>query len=406
MKLDIDLQQAIYALADALDLVGVDEVAHGKRVAFMANACGYLLNLGEEDEIRLFHSALLHDCGVSSTRVHRHLVEEMEWDYVEDHCQVGKDLLGSVPPLRGLADIVRYHHTNWTELPEAGISDQDALFANLIFLVDRVDSLAAAHYGKDILHARHGIREQIESMAGTLFSRELVDLFLQASDSEAFWLTMEPSHLTRFLTELQYERPPIYISFSDMKKLGLMFAHVVDAKSRFTAEHSLGVARLASHIGNAMALSEETCQKIELAGLLHDLGKLKIPDELLEKPGALDGLDRSQMLQHSFESYQILRRIRGLEEIALWAAYHHETLEGRGYPFHANGDQISREARIIAVADIFQALAQDRPYREALPIDEIMAILSEKAGFNHIDQDIVDVIARDPELCWQKATGI
>ncbi len=403
-KINIDLRQAIYALTDALDLVGVDEVGHGKRVGFMAAECARVLPLTDNARIKLFHAALLHDCGVSSTRVHQHLVDEMEWNQADVHCQVGYELLLTFPALAPLAPVVRYHHTRWELLSELEISDEDALFANLIFLVDRVDSLMSSHYDKDMLLARHQIRERIMGCRSSLFAPQLVEAFLQASSSEAFWLSLESPHLGRYLFEMERHHVPQPISFAELKQLAEIFSHIVDAKSHFTVEHSRGVASLARYLAEQVGLPPLQCEKIELAGLLHDLGKLKVPDEILDKPGALNEMDRSIMLRHSFESYQILRRIDGLEEIALWAAYHHEMPAGTGYPFHAASAELGQEARIIAVADVFQALAQDRPYRSALPPEEINSILTELAEHGHLDQAIVSRVTNDLHNCWQRAT--
>lgn len=404
MDLTIDLRQAIYALTDALDLVGVDEVGHGKRVGFMALECARTLSLDDEARDKLFHAALLHDCGVSSSRVHRYLVEELEWDKAEEHSLIGFDLLQHFPPLASLAPAIRYHHTRWETLKDMGVAEQDALFASVIFLVDRVDALVTPHYSKDLLMARHDIRRRIAALRHTLFAPQAVEAFMNASSAESFWLTLETPHLEHFLFDMEREHQPQPISFTELKQLARVFAHIVDAKSHFTVEHSDGVASLARYLGEKMGLPTERCEKLEVAGLLHDLGKLKVPDEILEKPAELDEQERSVMLRHSFESYQILRRIKGLEDIALWAAYHHEMPAGNGYPFHARAEVLGKEARIIAVADVFQALAQDRPYRKAMPRDRIVGILQKQADEGGLDRGIVALVAADAEQCWLRAS--
>ena len=177
----------------------------------------------------------------------------------------------------------------------------------------------------------------------------------------------------------------------------------MDAKSPFTAEHSVGVARLARFLAAALGADAVTCARIEIAGLLHDLGKLRVPDEILDKPGRLDAAERAVMRTHSFETFQILRDIAGFEDIACWAAWHHEEPNGSGYPFHLQGDQLPLEARILRVADIFQAMIQDRPYRAGLTPAEVSAFMRDLAGEGRVDASIVEVLL--PHLDEAMALG-
>lgn len=110
--------------------------------------------------------------------------------------------------------------------------------------------------------------------------------------------------------------------------------------------------------------------------------------------------ERAIINQHSFETYEILRKIPGLEDIAEWAGYHHEKLNQTGYPFRPHAEKISIEARIIAIADIFQALAQKRPYRKSLGPKEIVEILHDMANKGEIDEMLVSIVAENPEECY------
>ncbi|MFO1423596.1 MAG: HD domain-containing protein [Candidatus Competibacteraceae bacterium] len=406
MTVSINLGQVIHALSDALDLVGVDHVLHGKRVGFMALCCGEALGFNSRQLDDLFHSGLLHDCGVSSTQTHRFLVQELDWKGVEFHCVKGSDLLSRFTPLAHLAPIVRYHHTHWDVLNALGIPQPIARWTNLIYLVDRVDALAASSGNRDILLARHDIRNTIQRLGGSFFAPDLAALFLDLSDNEAFWLRLETRHLIRFIYERERETETVSISFAELKQLALIFARVVDAKSPYTLEHSLGTARVGRFLAECVGLSSETRDKIEVAALLHDLGKLRVPDEILEKPGPLTPKERATIQHHSFETYQILRGITGLEDITWWAAYHHEKLDGRGYPFHRRGEELTIEARIIAVADVFQALAQPRPYRQPLPPVDILRMLRAFAQDQHLDGDLVETIGRNLEICWRLAMDL
>ena len=183
-----------------------------------------------------------------------------------------------------------------------------------------------------------------------------------------------------------------------------LVSSIVDAKSHFTAAHSIGVAGLARHLGERMGLGRDVLAEMEIAGLMHDIGKLCVPDEIVEKPARLTFAEFSMMERHSFETYQILRHVPGLETIAEWAAFHHEALNGLGYPFRRSAATLTREARIVAVADVFQALAQTRPYRGAQSLDEIARILGQFATRGILDPDIVAVAREDLDGSLRAAT--
>lgn len=356
--LHADLREVVYALSDALDLVGVDDIAHGKRVGIMAAECARALDCPAIEVEFLFDLGLLHDIGVSSTATHGHLVAEFDWESSQGHCAVGYALLRDFQPLAKMALPIRYHHTRWENFPERGVDSHVARWANLVYLVDRVDALSAPHYADgSLLMNTRSIREQISKRAGSYFSPELVDVFLNVSRAEAFWLNLEARGIQVYAGEMLQQGAPYAASMSELKQLAVILSRIVDAKSPFTAEHSLGVARLARFLAERLGVSQVNCEKIEIAGLLHDIGKLRVPDEILDKPAFLDERERSVMNAHSFETFQILRRIPGFGEIAGWAAYHHEEPGGNGYPFHLPGEDLALEARILRVADIFQAMA-------------------------------------------------
>lgn len=406
MPIRSDLRHVVYALSHALDLVGVDDVAHGKRVGIMAAECGRALRLPRDETAFLFDLGLLHDIGVSSTSVHRCLVAEFDWEGSQEHAIAGCRLLEGFAPLARMAAPVRYHHTRWDRMAAAGVDPAIARQANLILLVDRVDALMAPRYagGGALFHTQE-VRAAIGARAGAYFDPTLVDAFLDASRSEAFWLMLEPASIESCLQDMLLQGEPYEATTRELKQLATIFSRIVDAKSRFTADHSLGVARLARLLGEKLGLGPETCEKLEIAGLLHDLGKLRVPDEILDKPGALDADERIVINTHSFETYQILRNIPGFEDIARWAAYHHEEPDGSGYPFHLAGDTIPVEARILRVADIFQAMVQDRPYRKGLASADVLAFVRRLVDAGRLDATIAAAIAQDVDAAMAAARG-
>lgn len=153
------------------------------------------------------------------------------------------------------------------------------------------------------------------------------------------------------------------------------FSEVVDAKSPFTFRHSMGVTQAAKLIGSQMGLGEDKIQLLHRAALLHDLGKLRVPNSILDKPGKLDAAERAVMQEHSGLTREILARIPQYHELAVVAGAHHEKLDGSGYPDRMRAEELPLEARILAVADVYGALTEDRPYRGGFSIEKAIDIM-------------------------------
>ena len=391
---DIDLRSVVSALSDALDLTGVNDVFHGKRVGMMAAEIGRTLGWPAEDTDRLFDAGLLHDCGVSTTYLHRRLVVELDWDGAEAHSLAGEQLLRACAPLADFAPLVRWHHTHWSVLATSGCDERTARQANLVFLADRADTLAAPHLSDSelLLHTR-GIRDRLAAQSGRMFEPELVQAFLEASRHGAFWLQQEPRAIASYLAAMARRRKPVPATAATLHAVAMLFSRVVDAKSPFTTEHSAGVARVACLLAAAAGIPPERIVRLEIAGLLHDIGKLRIPDEILDKRGALSADERQVMTSHSFETWQILRNIDGFEDIAVWAAFHHEEPGGGGYPFGLGAAALSPEARILRVADVFQAMIQDRPYRASVDPAAIGEHIGMLARNGQVDADAHRLLA-------------
>jgi HD-GYP domain-containing protein (c-di-GMP phosphodiesterase class II) len=350
-------------------------------------------NLLQEERAFMFDLGLLHDIGVSSTRVHRNLVTEFDWPEAWRHCRAGHDLLEDFPPLAAMAGPILHHHTSWTQLQEQSVNADMARRSNLILLTDRVDAMAAPfHADKTLLAHAEAIRNVIRGHAGTYFSPELTELFLEASRTEAFWLHQEPRAIDLYLRDQLSQTRIVPLDNEELRKLALIFARIVDAKSPFTAKHSQGVARLARLLGELSGLDEDTCIKLEVAGLLHDLGKLRVADEILDKPDRLSSDERFVINTHTFETHQILSRIPGFEDITRWASHHHEEPDGSGYPCHISESRLSLQDRIMRVADIFQAMIQDRPYRRGLGPERVREFMRDMADAGRIDRTVADLL--------------
>ena len=168
------------------------------------------------------------------------------------------------------------------------------------------------------------------------------------------------------------------LAASEIDNICAAFAGVVDAKSPFTFRHSKGVTQVADDMARVMGLSEDRRHLVHRAALLHDIGKLRVPNTILDKPGLLTIEERSVMEEHPALTAQILGRVAAFEEVARVAGAHHERLDGSGYPDRLTGAELSLEARLLAVADVFSALTEDRPYRKPLSLDRVIHLMQEQ----------------------------
>lgn len=182
-------------------------------------------------------------------------------------------------------------------------------------------------------------------------------------------------------------KPPtlVYASTFDVLQ-GLVFA--VDTKDRYTRRHSEDVARYADFLARRLGLDPETRQTLHMAGLLHDIGKIGIPDVILRKPGALTDGEREIVKQHVALGDLILRDLPDIERIRAGVRHHHERWDGQGYLAGLAAEEIPLIARILAVGDAFSAMTTTRPYRKALSVPEALRRLEEAAG-SQLDEHLV-----------------
>lgn len=158
------------------------------------------------------------------------------------------------------------------------------------------------------------------------------------------------------------------------------FSQVIDAKSPFTNEHSRRVAAYTDTLADALGYSESERRWMCRSAQLHDIGKLGVPNSILDKPGKLDDVERAIIEAHTLTGNMILKRIGIFSRVAHLAEAHHERLDGKGYPNRLNADQLSLDVRILTVADIFDALSAERPYKPALPRDKVISIMDDMEG--------------------------
>ncbi|MBP5209217.1 MAG: HD-GYP domain-containing protein, partial [Clostridia bacterium] len=171
------------------------------------------------------------------------------------------------------------------------------------------------------------------------------------------------------------------------------FAKVVDLKDTYTQGHSFRVAKYTEMLSRELGCDEETVEKYHNIALMHDIGKVGIPDSVLNKPGKLNDEEFALIKSHTSRGYDVLENISLMPEIAIGARAHHERPDGNGYPLGLKGSEMPRVAQIIAVADCFDAMYSNRPYRSRMNFDKVVSIIKEASG-TQLTPDVVDAFLR------------
>ncbi len=169
-------------------------------------------------------------------------------------------------------------------------------------------------------------------------------------------------------------------------------AECVESRDRYTGNHCRRLGAYAARIGRLLKLGEEDLQILKLGGVLHDLGKIAVPDSVLNKPGRLTPEEYEVMKSHSAVGSDLLRNLRTLERVLPLVRHHHEKLDGSGYPDRIGGREIPLLVRITSVVDVFDALHSKRPYKDPFPLDRCFSILKEETAKGWWDPEVVDAL--------------
>jgi putative nucleotidyltransferase with HDIG domain len=283
-------------------------------------------------------------------------------------------IIGKIGLNPATAEAVRAIDERWdgTGQPGRWRGDRIPVLARIAAIAQHLD-VFASNKGPDMAVA------VMRTRSGKWFDPELVKVTAFLHRNQTLWtgcLDILPEAETRAAVLDLEPRAGLKLGPERIDRICEAFSDVVDAKSPFTVVHSLGVADAAMMIAETMGLSPKRTQFVRRAALLHDLGKLRIPTSVLEKQGKLTAEEFMLVKQHPALTKKILGRIPAFRELAKVAGSHHEKLDGTGYPNNLNGNDLSIETRIIAVADVYTALSEERPYRESLDLSQVTAIMS------------------------------
>lgn len=384
-----DMRSLLNALAISLNLINPYMEHHHEQTAYLAFQIAYEMGLRGSDLNLTVYSALLHDIGSVVTPEVQDVCE------IESNAKavasVGAEMLRDLELFGRVADVIEINQNSYVEnlgiLKDCPDGDKCLAISQAIHLADAVTS--QFEYNVPILNQVKRISSAVEAYRGTEFMPEALDAFLRCSEREFMWMdvALNPRFLMFFTGEIRS------VSLDECAMLTRLMSRIIDYRSSFTAMHSAGVAASARALAQKAGMSETDVKMMTIAGYLHDVGKLRVPNSILEKPGKLTEEEFNIVKEHPYYTRLILKDVPGFEKIADWAAFHHEKLNGRGYPFHFRSEQLDLGSRIMAVADIFSAITEVRPYRAGMNREAALRVLWENVENGSICSKVVGLLA-------------
>lgn len=400
-EIKIKLFDMVLCFSRALDLMHPKISDHHLRVAYIACCVAEELGFTLMEIQNVLIAGALHDVGTASSALKLNILDHALNSYRLDHAELPEDihshgfegfeLMQHFPPFAQAASAIRFHHVEWDFGRGSEFAGEPVpLVASILHLADRVAVMPVTE--RHSLEQAAGIREAVAADAGKWFMPEVVAAFQEASTPESFWLDLTSPHKEAIIRN-RFGGHEIELDLGALHELAKVFGKIIDYRSPFTAMHSSGVAAVAERLGQRLGFSSTKRSSLKVAGYLHDIGKLAVPPEILDKPEKLTTEEMLVVKQHPYFTFQILSMVPGLEEINTWASLHHERLDLHGYPFRAR--EIPLGSRIIAVADIFTAITEDRPYRRGMGRARSIEVLDQMALNKAIDGEIVALLSND-----------
>ena len=294
---------------------------------------------------------------------------------IETRCQRGAVIAASLRLPQAVCEGIHSLDEHWN-----GSGRPDRLAGDAIPFPARIALLAQVI---DVFHrstGRDAAMAEVRKRSGSWFDPQVVTAFERAALAPGFWDMLESEALEAAVFDLEPAGPTAEIDEDYLDDIARAFAHVIDTKSPFTSGHSERVAVYADLIAAELGYGEARRRWLRRAALLHDIGKLGVSNAILDKNGKLDEEQWVEMRNHAVLSESILERVTPFREMARIGGAHHERLDGRGYPRGLHAEAIDPETRIVSVADVFDALTADRPYRTAMPVSKALDIMREDVG--------------------------
>lgn len=422
----IRTSELISALSYALDLTEGRSMGHSVRTCVMGMRLAQHIGLSMEEQADLYYALLLKDAGCSSnsSRLFHILnadeirakrdVKTTDWtkvgfeslnfalthvatesalpqrmwkllqvaatqqadsrDLVKIRCERGSYIAKKLGFSDAVAEGIHSldEHWNGGGYPNHLLGEEIPMFSRIANLCQTLEVFYEARGEEDALDA-------VQARSGRWFDPELIAATMSLSKQGILWLGLDSKDLLENVLVMEPEERRLIADDATVDSICLAFADIIDAKSPFTYQHSNGVADAAMDIAIHFGMNEFEKKQLRRAALMHDIGKLSVPNSILEKPGKLTDEEWQVVRDHPYYTFQILKRVPAFKSFSSDAAAHHERLDGSGYWRRLSGDSISTVARILSVADVFDALRAKRPYRDALPLEKVFSIMRKES---------------------------
>ncbi len=388
------LGQCLEALGLVLEYDLNDHPSHQHAVR-VGESCAIIaekLELPPERIQQIYFAGLIHDIGkiaidINLLRQKRTLTPD-EFRRVQKHSVTGSRIAAALPELSDLSFWIRWHHEKWdgTGYPDGLSGVQIPVEVQILSAVDCFDSLQTPRLDRDKVSPEES-REIIMQQRGTAFNPVIIDIISEMIEAEEIipgkssdkFIQVKEKYINRIYSK-SVDDYWSGIGMTGMYPILRLFARVIDAKHEYTQGHSTRVSILSRYIAQKAGFSADDIIKVEVAGLLHDAGKISIPHEVLDKRNRPD-MDEWQIIKnHPIHSYNILKNIHMMDEIALITKQHHERLDGSGYPGGFRESDIGILAQIIAISDSFDAMTSERSYRTRRNTEAAYREIADGAG--------------------------